>query len=257
MIHKRPAATPRRQAAPKSESGCNPKEKGERSFASPSKKNRGISWRCVAISTRHLRLGQAVLPVPGPMHEKLKHYADKIFCVTMGVPPRIKLYQQNGHTTTLHCVYLIGADLHKLERIMQTKFLGQGSGRAVANQTIGKREHRLTSLICLYIGERYLRPNLPDRNRANRVKRRPCPILNYGRVISLNEEGNFRFMAATTSALLGARANKVNVNFTVHSNPPVLMLFLLILSPIDFRRCRNLVAYFFSRQRIIPGWSFK
>jgi len=53
-------------------------------------------------------------------------------------------------TTALHCVYLIGADLHKLEHIMQTKFLGQGSGRAVANQTIGKREHRLTSLICLY-----------------------------------------------------------------------------------------------------------
>ncbi|EGI57219.1 hypothetical protein G5I_14689 [Acromyrmex echinatior] len=191
MIHKRAAATPHRQAAPKSESGRNPlsgsgrapekdrihqsgaasnniskedEAKGDkaRSFASPLKKNERISWRCVAfvISTRHLRLGQAVLPVPGPMHEfdlrialkrrKLKHYADKIFCVTMGVPPRIKLYQQNGHTTALHCAYLIGADLHKLEHIMQTKFLGQGSGRAVANQTIGKREHRLTSLICLY-----------------------------------------------------------------------------------------------------------
>ncbi|KYN38335.1 hypothetical protein ALC56_07375, partial [Trachymyrmex septentrionalis] len=184
-----------RQAAPKSESGRDPlsgsgrapekdrdsgesgeirrsgtasnniseRRKGDdaRSFGrSPSKKNGGISWRCVAISTRHLRLGQAVLPVPGPMHEfnvriaygKLKHYADKMFCVTMGVPPRIKLYQQNGHTRRRCIAYISSrhADLHKLEHIMQTKFLGQGSGRAVANQTIGKREHRLTSLICLY-----------------------------------------------------------------------------------------------------------
>lgn len=80
---------------------------------------------------------------------------------------------------------------------MQTKFLGQGSGRAVANQTIGKREHRLTSLTCLLLvsGERYLRPNLPDSNREQTEQKEihVSRLLNYRHLISLNEEGNFRF----------------------------------------------------------------
>lgn len=53
---------------------------------------------------------------------------------------------------------------------MRTKFLGQGSGRAVANQTIGKREHRLTSLICLY--RRAVSPSEYARQKSSKLSKK-------------------------------------------------------------------------------------
>lgn len=74
----------------------------------------------------------------------------------------------------LHCVHFFGTGLHKLEHANADEVLGQGFGRAVANQTIGSeraRERRLISPLLLFISERYLRLDLPDRNRANQAEK--------------------------------------------------------------------------------------
>lgn len=156
-------------------------------------------------------------------------------------------------TKARHRVYLLGPaqiEAYHADVVFGGKVLGVPSQiRRSASASIV-----LLSLL-VSIGERYLRANLPDRNRANRVKKGSRLKLRAFNIAQWRRE----FSAAATSRVLDARANKVNANFTVHSNPPVPgeggdFFFSSILSPID--GVEN-GADLFSRRWIIRGWSFE
>lgn len=142
---------------------------------------------------------------------------------------------------------------------MQTKFLGQGSGRAVANQTIGKREHRFTSLTCLY--RRTVSPSGSARQKSSKPSKKeiPRPTLNYQHLISLNEGGKFRFRAAETSARpysMHAQTKLMQISRSIQSHR-YCILFVDTITDRLSTASKFSGALFFAPTRIIPGWSSK
>lgn len=110
-------------------------------------------------------------------------------------------------------------------------FWGQGSGRAVTNQTIGKREHRLTSLTCLYRRAVSCIRISPDRNRANRVKRGSRPKLPAFNIAQWRRE--FSFYCDGRAYSMHAQTKLIQISWSIQTRQYWSTFFLPTPSTLD------------------------
>lgn len=114
-------------------------------------------------------------------------------------------------------VYL-GAGLHKLEHAMRTKFLG--ARLWACRHKSDDRQARASSYFpyLSLSANGILHPNLA-RQKSSKPSKKGDPVLNYRHLISLNEEGNFRFTATGARTRCTRKQKLIQISWSIQSHP--------------------------------------